>query len=55
MMGLTAEMLGRMHGISREMQDEFAVRSHKRAHAATVEGRFAREIQLSKAMMPMVP
>jgi acetyl-CoA acyltransferase len=45
MMGLTAEMLGRMHGISREMQDEFAVRSHKRAHAATVEGRFAREIQ----------
>ncbi len=26
-------------------EDEFAVRSHKRAHAATVEGRFAREIQ----------
>ncbi|OOF22128.1 MULTISPECIES: acetyl-CoA C-acyltransferase FadA [Salinivibrio] len=44
MMGLTAEMLGRMHGISREMQDEFAARSHARAHAATVEGRFKDEI-----------
>ena len=44
MMGLTAEMLGKMHGISREQQDEFAVRSHQRAHAATVEGRFANEI-----------
>lgn len=44
MMGLTAEMLGRMHGISREMQDEFAARSHQRAHAATVEGRFKSEI-----------
>ena len=44
MMGLTAEMLGRMHGISREMQDEFAARSHQRAHAATVEGRFKNEI-----------
>ncbi|MCL1077845.1 acetyl-CoA C-acyltransferase FadA [Parashewanella spongiae] len=44
MMGLTAEMLGRMHGISREHQDAFAVRSHQRAHAATVEGRFANEI-----------
>ncbi|ELR64165.1 3-ketoacyl-CoA thiolase [Photobacterium marinum] len=44
MMGLTAEMLGRLHGISREMQDEFAARSHQRAHAATVEGRFTHEI-----------
>ncbi|OLQ81332.1 3-ketoacyl-CoA thiolase [Photobacterium proteolyticum] len=44
MMGLTAEMLGRMHGISREMQDEFAARSHQRAQAATVEGRFNNEI-----------
>ncbi|MGF1693691.1 acetyl-CoA C-acyltransferase FadA [Photobacterium kagoshimensis] len=44
MMGLTAEMLGRMHGISREMQDEFAARSHRLAHAATVEGRFKNEI-----------
>ncbi|MCL1125354.1 acetyl-CoA C-acyltransferase FadA [Shewanella surugensis] len=44
MMGLTAEMLGKMHGISRQMQDEFAVRSHQRAHAATIEGRFNNEI-----------
>ena len=44
MMGLTAEMLGKMHGITREQQDAFAVRSHQRAHAATVEGRFANEI-----------
>jgi acetyl-CoA acyltransferase len=44
MMGLTAEMLGRMHGISREMQDRFAVRSHQRAWEATTSGRFGREI-----------
>ena len=31
MMGLTAEMLARMHHISREMQDAFAARSHQRA------------------------
>lgn len=44
MMGLTAEMLGRLHGISRQMQDEFAARSHQRAHQATIEGRFKAEI-----------
>ncbi|GGA89531.1 3-ketoacyl-CoA thiolase [Neiella marina] len=44
MMGLTAEMLGKLHGISRQQQDEFGARSHQRAHAATVEGRFAKEI-----------
>ncbi|CSI63774.1 3-ketoacyl-CoA thiolase [Vibrio cholerae] len=42
MMGLTAEMLGKLHGISRQQQDEFAARSHARAHAATLEGRFSR-------------
>ena len=36
--------LGKLHGISRQQQDEFAARSHRRAHAATVEGRFAKEI-----------
>ncbi|QUN05931.1 acetyl-CoA C-acyltransferase FadA [Shewanella yunxiaonensis] len=46
MMGLTAELLGKLHGISREMQDTFALRSHQRAYAATVEGRFANEIQV---------
>jgi len=44
MMGLTAEMLGRLHGITREQQDQMALRSHQRAWAATQEGRFAKEI-----------
>jgi acetyl-CoA acyltransferase len=44
MMGLTAEMLGTMNGISREMQDEFALRSHKKAWEATLEGRFKNEV-----------
>lgn len=44
MMGLTAEMLAKLHGISRQQQDEFGARSHRLAHAATVEGRFANEI-----------
>ncbi|MCH4247678.1 acetyl-CoA C-acyltransferase FadA [Acinetobacter populi] len=44
MMGLTAEMLGRMNGISREEQDKFGVESHLRAWAATQEGRFKNEI-----------
>ncbi|AIX49919.1 acetyl-CoA C-acyltransferase FadA [Pantoea eucrina] len=44
MMGLTAEMLARMHHISREQQDAFAFRSHQRAWAATQRGDFAREI-----------
>ncbi|NVK72444.1 MAG: acetyl-CoA C-acyltransferase FadA [Oceanospirillaceae bacterium] len=44
MMGVTAEMLGKMHGVSREAQDEFAVRSHRLAHEATLQGRFDNEI-----------
>ncbi len=44
MMGLTAEMLARMHGISREMQDQFAARSHARAWAATQSGAFKNEL-----------
>ncbi|MTD29307.1 acetyl-CoA C-acyltransferase FadA [Erwinia sorbitola] len=44
MMGLTAEMLAKIHGISREMQDQFAARSHQRAWAATEAGHFAGEI-----------
>jgi len=43
-MGMTAEMLGMLHGINREQQDQFAVRSHQRAHTATLEGKFANEI-----------
>lgn len=40
----TAENLRRDYEISREAQDEFAVRSHQRAVAAHDEGRFADEI-----------
>lgn len=43
-MGLTAELLARIHGISRLEQDEFAARSHRLAHEATVKGRFKNEI-----------
>lgn len=43
-MGLTAELLGRQNGITREMQDAFGARSHQRANQATVEGRWANEI-----------
>lgn len=43
-MGMTAELLARMHRITREQQDQFGARSHQRAHAATVEGRFKQEI-----------
>ncbi|PJE78560.1 3-ketoacyl-CoA thiolase [invertebrate metagenome] len=44
MMGLTAEMLGKMHGISRQAQDEFGARSHQRAWQATQEKHFKEEI-----------
>jgi len=43
-MGLTAELLGKQNGISREMQDAFGARSHQRAHQAMLEGRWANEI-----------
>jgi acetyl-CoA acyltransferase len=43
-MGLTAELLSKMHSVSREEQDRFALRSHHNAHRATVEGRFKNEI-----------
>ena len=43
-MGLTAENLARKYAITREQQDEFALRSHQRAVAAISEGRFKEEI-----------
>jgi acetyl-CoA acyltransferase len=42
--GLVAENHARDHGISREEQDAFALRSHHRAAAAIDAGRFADEI-----------
>jgi len=44
MMGLTAELLGKMHGISRQQQDEMGARSHRLAHEASTQGRFDKEI-----------
>jgi acetyl-CoA C-acetyltransferase len=44
MMGLTAENLAMMYGISQEEQDKFAVLSHKKAFRATRMGRFRDEI-----------
>lgn len=44
MMGMTAEYLSMMHGITREQQDQLGLRSHQLAHKATVEGKFKREI-----------
>jgi acetyl-CoA acetyltransferase family protein len=42
--GLSAERIAEQWSISREEMDELAVRSHRRAAAATDAGRFAREI-----------
>ncbi len=43
-MGLTAELLGRQYQVSRAQQDEFACRSHQKAHQATLNGEFKQEI-----------
>ena len=43
-MGVTAENLAESHSISREEQDEFALRSHQRAKDAIENGRFEDEI-----------
>ncbi len=44
MMGLTAEMLSRMHGVTREQQDKFALASHQKAWQATLEGYWKKEV-----------
>jgi acetyl-CoA acyltransferase len=44
MMGMTAELLGRQNGITREQQDAFGARSHQLADKAHLEGRWANEI-----------
>ncbi|RAP28334.1 3-ketoacyl-CoA thiolase [Brevibacillus laterosporus] len=43
-MGHTAERVAQRYGISREEQDQFAVRSHQRAATAIAEGKFKEEI-----------
>ena len=43
-MGITAENLARKYSIARERQDEFALRSHRRALAAIDDRKFQSEI-----------
>ncbi len=43
-MGLTAEYLALLHGITREQMDAFSARSHQLAAKARAEGKFDREI-----------
>jgi acetyl-CoA acyltransferase len=43
-MGLTAERVAKRFGITREMQDEFSVASHKKAIAAIQAGKFDDEL-----------
>jgi acetyl-CoA acyltransferase len=43
-MGVTAEFLAQTQGISRQQQDEFALRSHQRAAAAHEAGKFQGEL-----------
>ena len=43
-MGITAENVAADHQITREMQDELAVESHRRASQAQAEGRFVEQI-----------
>jgi acetyl-CoA acyltransferase len=43
-MGITAEFLAQTHGISRQEQDAFALRSHRRAAAAQAGGEFKKEM-----------
>src|SRR5690606_41793694 len=39
MMGLTSEMLGKLHGITREQLALFGVSTHKRSQPSTLQGR----------------
>jgi acetyl-CoA C-acetyltransferase len=43
-MGMTAELVAEKHGFTREMQDAYALESHRRASAAWREGRFDAEV-----------
>ncbi len=43
-MGMTAEYLALLHGVTREQMDEFALRSHQLAHQARLNGQFDGEI-----------
>jgi len=42
--GISAELMARKYGISRQAMDEFSVESHRRAHKATEKGYFKSQI-----------
>lgn len=44
LMGITAENISKRFNITREMQDEFALKSHQKAYKARETGRFKNEI-----------
>lgn len=52
MMGITAEMLAKLHGIGRAQQDAFGLRSHLRAAEAWRQGRFEKEVAAIEAHDP---
>src|SRR5437588_649375 len=54
-MGETAENVAERYGVSREDQDAFALESHRRAVAATEEGRFDAEMVTVDAPQPKGP
>ncbi len=54
-MGLTAENLAKKYGITREMADEFSLRSHKNAIAAIAAGKFKDEIVPVEASFTEIP
>jgi len=54
-MGETAENVAERYGVSREDQDAFALESHRRAVAATEEGRFDAEIVTVDTPQPKGP
>src|SRR5437773_43144 len=44
--GISAELMARKYGISRQAMDEFSVESHRRAHQATEQGHFKSQLML---------
>ena len=55
LMGETAERLAEIHSISRDEQDEFALRSQQRAASAQAEGRFDSQIVAVEIRQGRVP
>ncbi|QNB45018.1 acetyl-CoA C-acyltransferase [Thermanaerosceptrum fracticalcis] len=52
-MGLTAERVAEKYGVTREIQDRFALESHLKAAQAQSENKFAEEIIPVKALRPV--